>query len=121
MAPVFINEFLSRRQYYLEHLKKEAGLDIKGKSDEEILAMLQDYRISQYAKLTDEVYEEKGYDRNGIPLDETLVRLGFDGEDYFKIVRNARDRLENHHERNVIDLSIKELKRSRQQVEASGE
>jgi aldehyde:ferredoxin oxidoreductase len=121
MAPVFINEFLSRRQYYLEHLKKEAGLDIEGKSDEEMLTMLQDYRISQYAKLTDEVYEEKGYDRNGIPLDETLVRLGFDGEDYFKIVRNARDRLENHPEMNVVDLSIKELKRSRQQVEASGE
>lgn len=121
MAPVFINEFLSRRQYYLEHLKKEAGLDIEGKSDEEMLAMLQDYRISQYAKLTDEVYEEKGYDRNGIPLDETLVRLGFDEEDYFKIVRNARDRLENHPEMNVVDLSIKELKRSRPQVEASGE
>jgi len=62
-------------------------------TDEEMLNALQKYRNDQYEKLTDVVYGEKGYDRNGIPLDETLVRLGFSEEAYFNIVRTARERI----------------------------
>ncbi|MDY6862234.1 MAG: aldehyde ferredoxin oxidoreductase C-terminal domain-containing protein [Thermodesulfobacteriota bacterium] len=92
MAPVFINEFNSRREYYKKCLIENAGVDIEGKSDEEMLTILQKYRASQYEKLTDEVYREKGYDRNGIPLDETLLNLGLDKDEYFEILRSARDR-----------------------------
>ena len=60
---------------------------------EQMLKTLQDYRIAQYEKLTDAVYKEKGYDPNGIPLDETLKHLGFDKEEYFEIVRAARVRV----------------------------
>jgi len=94
MAPVFINEYLSRKEYYMSRLKDEAGFDIDGKSDEELLAMLHEYRKSQYDKLTDVVYEEKGYDKNGIPRDETLKRLGLVQEDYLEILRTARTRVE---------------------------
>jgi len=93
-APVFLNEFQSRRVYYQDYLREEAGVDTSGMSDEEMLKTIQEYRIKQYEKLTDSVYREKGYDRAGIPLDETLVRLGFDTDDYFEIVRSARARVE---------------------------
>jgi aldehyde:ferredoxin oxidoreductase len=91
MCPVYLNEYLSRKEFYEERLK-EIGADIEGKSDEERLAILQENRRSLYEKLTDVVYEEKGYDRNGIPTDATLRRLGLDKPDYFDIVERARVR-----------------------------
>jgi len=60
-----------------------------------MLSTLQHYRCAQYEILTDSVYREKGYDRNSVPTDETLHRLGFKNEDYFDIVRSARARAEN--------------------------
>ncbi|MFC1858423.1 aldehyde ferredoxin oxidoreductase C-terminal domain-containing protein [Thermodesulfobacteriota bacterium] len=93
MSPVFMEEFLSRKDYYEQYLEKEAGIDISGMSDQQMLDVLQGFRIEQYEKLADEVYNEKGYDRNGIPLDETLTRLGFAQDEYFDIVRSARARV----------------------------
>lgn len=95
MAPVFMNEYVSRKEYFEKYLRDEARVPIDGRSDEELLKILQDYRLCQYEKLTDEVYEEKGYDRNGIPLDETLQRLGLDKAEYLEIVRTARARVED--------------------------
>lgn len=93
MAPVFLNEFESRRDYYRDYLRDEVGIDLNGKSDEELLKVLHDYRRSQYEKLTDEVYEEKGFDSQGIPTDETLKRLGLDEKHYCDIVAHARERV----------------------------
>jgi len=90
MAPVFMNEFESRKDYYCKYLKNETSNNIENKSDDELLKMLQDYRIKQYDKLTDEVYREKGFDMNGIPTDETMIRLGFDSDEYMEIARSAR-------------------------------
>jgi len=95
MAPVFLNEFKSREEYYRNYLKDVTGVDIATKTDEELLSILQNYRISQYEKLTDAVYEEKGYDKNSIPLDTTMERLGFNQDEYFEIARTARRRVEN--------------------------
>ncbi|MFA6448785.1 MAG: aldehyde ferredoxin oxidoreductase C-terminal domain-containing protein [bacterium] len=92
MGPVYLNEYLSRKEYYDEYLAGTAGLDIAGKSDEEKLVLIQNYRREQYKKLADVVYEEKGYDPNGIPLDETLERLGLTEPGYKAIVRAARER-----------------------------
>jgi len=91
MAPVFMNEFLSRKDYYEQWLTGFAGLDIQGKTDEEKLAMLHDFRRSQYEKLCDEVYEEKGYDRDGIPLKSTLMRMGFHEPQELSIIDQARE------------------------------
>jgi len=93
MSPVFLNEFTSRRDYYREYLKNEVGISLDGKSDEQLLCELHDYRRGQYEKLADEVYEEKGYDSQGIPTDETLARLGLDGNDHRAIVKAARERV----------------------------
>ncbi|MFC1814798.1 aldehyde ferredoxin oxidoreductase C-terminal domain-containing protein [Thermodesulfobacteriota bacterium] len=94
-APVFMSEFMSRKLYYQKYLSDVVGIEVSGMGDEAMLAALQKYRIEQYEKLTDVVYKEKGYDRNGIPLDQTLKRLGFNGDEYFEIVRTARARVEN--------------------------
>jgi aldehyde:ferredoxin oxidoreductase len=58
-----------------------------------MLVMLQDYRKKQYDQLTDAVYLEKGFDKNGIPTDETLKRLGFTDPYYSEIVKKARARI----------------------------
>lgn len=92
MCPVYPNEFEQRREYYLSCLRDSAGLDINGKSDTELLAVLQEYRRNQYETLTDAVYKAKGYDEHGIPTDETLRRLGMDDDAYMKITRDARSR-----------------------------
>ena len=56
--------------------------------------MLQEHRLSQYERLTDVVYEEKGYDMNSIPLEDTLHRLGMAAPEYLSIVQEARQRNE---------------------------
>jgi len=94
MAPVFLNEFLVRKDYYEDRMTEFAGLDIEGRSDEEKLSMLQAFRRAQYEKLCDTVYEEKGYDRDGIPRKSTLLRLGFHEPEYMAIVDEARRRVQ---------------------------
>ncbi|MBW1984437.1 MAG: aldehyde:ferredoxin oxidoreductase [Deltaproteobacteria bacterium] len=94
MAPVFMNEFMSRREYYIQYIHDVIGVSTDNKNDEEMLTLLQNFRVQQYEKLADAVYKEKGYNPYGIPFDETLERLGFDNEDYFDIVKSARERVE---------------------------
>jgi aldehyde:ferredoxin oxidoreductase len=93
MAPVFMNEYLSRKDYYESYLRDMAKINPDGRSDEEKMALLQDFRRKQYETLTDVVYKEKGYDRNGIPTDETMKRLGFDNPEFMAIVRDGRKRV----------------------------
>ena len=93
MAPVFMNEYESRKEYYEEYLTDTAGLDISSKSDKERLKMLQAFRRKEYEKLADEVYDEKGYDWHGIPLNETLKRLSLDHAENLEIVNTARKRV----------------------------
>ncbi len=90
MAPVFIDEFSSRREYYVNYLRENTAIHINGQDDAELLRNLQDHRRQQYEILTDTVYAEKGFDMNGVPLDETLERLGFDEPEYREIVSRAR-------------------------------
>ncbi len=92
MAPVFTDEFSSRREYYVNYLKENTEIKINGQDDAELLKDLQDHRRRQYEILTDTVYAEKGFDLNGIPLDETLERLGFTDPEYLEIVAQARQR-----------------------------
>jgi aldehyde:ferredoxin oxidoreductase len=94
-VPVFMNEFISRKPYYQKYLSDVVGSKVTSMDDKAMLAALQKYRIEQYEKLTDAVYKEKGYDRNGIPLDETLRRLGLNDGEYFEIVHSARARVES--------------------------
>ncbi|MCD6585020.1 MAG: aldehyde:ferredoxin oxidoreductase [Desulfobacteraceae bacterium] len=93
MAPVFMDEFNDRKDYYKKYLTETVGLDVTSMSDESLLESLQDYRRDQYETLMDTVYTAKGYDENSIPTDETLHRLGFEDEEFFQIVKAARQRV----------------------------
>lgn len=93
MAPVFMNEYESRKSYYEKYLTDTAGIDISSKTDDERLEMLQAFRQKEYEKLADEVYNEKGYDWHGIPHDETLKRLRLDQAENLEIVSAARKRI----------------------------
>jgi len=95
MAPVFLDEFNNRKEYYKTYLTDVVGIDVASKPDAALLKALQDYRRNQYELLADAVYDEKGYDKNSIPTDETLKRLGFVRDEYFQIVHDARQRLAN--------------------------
>ena len=89
MAPAFMHEYLSRKDYYEAYLRDTAKINLDGTSNEERMALLQDFRRKQYETLTDVVYKEKGYDKNGIPTDETMKRLGFDQPEFMAIVQSA--------------------------------
>ncbi len=93
MAPVFADEFASRRDYYVNDLKDNTDIKINGQDDAELLSELQNHRRRQYEILTDTVYQEKGFDAHGIPRDETLQRLGFNEPEYREIVEQARLRI----------------------------
>jgi aldehyde:ferredoxin oxidoreductase len=93
MAPVYMNEFLSRKEYYEKYLAESASMEIRDKSDEEKLELLHTYRQLQYEKLCDAVYDAKGWDQDGIPRKSTLMRLGFHDPKYLSIVDEARDRV----------------------------
>jgi len=95
MAPVFMDEFNDRKDYYIDYLINTVNIDTKGKTDEDLLKILHEYRKNQYEKLTDSVYEEKGYDLNSIPLDETMKKLNMYKSEYLSIVKEARSRIAN--------------------------
>jgi aldehyde:ferredoxin oxidoreductase len=90
MAPVHLNEFESRRNYYLKYIQEVVGVITEGKSDAQLLEILQSFRKTQYDQLMNAVYTAKGYDHNGVPTEETLHRLGFNREDYLDIVQKAK-------------------------------
>jgi aldehyde:ferredoxin oxidoreductase len=98
MAPVYMNEFLSRKDYYEKYLMESASMEIQGMTDEEKLEMLHDYRRLQYEKLCDAVYEAKGWDPDGIPRKSTLMRLGFHDPRYLAIIDEARERVQRRAE-----------------------
>ena len=77
-GPAYENEYESRAEHYDQCLREKAGIDPDGKTTSEKLRLLQDYRKAQYEKMTDVVYEEKGFDHNGVPVLEELQKFGLD-------------------------------------------
>jgi aldehyde:ferredoxin oxidoreductase len=88
-GPVTVEEYESRQERYDTQLKELAGYDPKGKTTEEKVAALRKYREDQYEKLTDAVYERRGWTKEGIPTMETLKRLKIDFPDVVEVVKNA--------------------------------
>ncbi len=86
MGPVFENEYDSRSAHYDEYLSEAVGIDPAGLETSEKIRHLQQYRQAQYERMTDVVYDEKGYDRNGVPTLAALRRFGFDTPDMIAIV-----------------------------------
>ncbi|MTI81095.1 MAG: aldehyde:ferredoxin oxidoreductase [Firmicutes bacterium] len=78
MGPVTLAEYQSLQEQYDAQLKELLGVEPEGKSSEEKMKLLRQYREGQYHKITDAVYERRGWTRNGIPTLETLKKFGMD-------------------------------------------
>jgi aldehyde:ferredoxin oxidoreductase len=80
LGPVTEMEYMSRRDRYDKQLIEILGIPKEKLSKMIIrdkLAILKEYRIDQYQKLTDAVYHRRGWTQNGIPTPEKMKSLGF--------------------------------------------
>ena len=89
VGPVTEQEYESRQQRYDEQLREIVGFDPAGRTTEEKMAALRKYREEQYQKLTDAVYERRGWTSGGIPRLETLKRLRIDFPEVVEVVQKA--------------------------------
>ena len=78
MGPVTIEEYNSRSERYDKQLKEIVKVDITGKSIEEKIALMRDYRYAQYNKVTDAAFEKRGWTKAGVPKISRLKELGID-------------------------------------------
>jgi aldehyde:ferredoxin oxidoreductase len=76
MSPVYLNEYLSRAEYYAEWLKERLGDANLPESAEQRMGLLIEKRIEAYQELCDIVYKKKGYTSDGILKRETVVKFG---------------------------------------------
>ena len=86
MGPATRAEYESRVERYDGQLRELAGYDPEGKSTEEKMAALRQYKESQYDLLVDAVYKRRGWSSNGIPTLETVKRLGIDFPDVVALI-----------------------------------
>lgn len=87
VGPVTVEEYESRQERYDGQLKDILNIDPDGKSTEEKMRLLREYREEQYQKLCDAVYKRRGWNENGIPTVDTLKRLGIDFPDVVELVQ----------------------------------
>ena len=78
MGPVTEQEYKSREKLYDGILEEEVEYIVEGKSVQEKIKALREYREKQYQLLCDAVYKRKGWDENGVPTLETIKRLKID-------------------------------------------
>jgi aldehyde:ferredoxin oxidoreductase len=76
MAPVYLDEYESRAEYYDNLLKEQSGDDEIPAMPEERHKLLIEKRIEVYEKLCNLVYEEKGFTSDGVPRREKVKSLG---------------------------------------------
>lgn len=86
-GPVTVEEYESRAERYDGQLKDTIGVDPAGKSTEEKMAILREYREGQYEKLLDAVYERRGWTNNGVPKIEYLKELGMDLPELIEVIK----------------------------------
>lgn len=76
MGPVYANEYESRAEYYDEWLREQPGNEPVPDDPGERHKLLMKKRLEAYERLSDVVYEEKGFSRDGIPFPETVEKFG---------------------------------------------
>jgi aldehyde:ferredoxin oxidoreductase len=76
MGPAFFNEYEARAEYYDAWLKSQNDGHAIPDNPRARHRLIIDIRQKSYERLCDAVYREKGYTPDGIPLAETLEKLG---------------------------------------------
>lgn len=87
VGPVTEEEYLSRHERYDKQMKEFIGVDPAGKTVEEKIAIVRKYRLEQYEKLMDAVYQRRGWNKNGVPTIEHLKKIGMDLPELIEIVK----------------------------------
>jgi len=90
VGPVTVEEYNSRAERYDKQLKELVGFDPAGKSVEEKMASLREFRMAQYNKAVDAAYQRRGWDRNGVPTPERLKELGIDLPQVMALLRSRQ-------------------------------
>jgi len=86
VGPVTVEEYESRADRYDEQLARQLGIVPAGKSTEEKMAILREYRMKQYELCVDAVYRRRGWTGNGVPTVERLKELGIDLPELVEII-----------------------------------
>ncbi len=89
MGPVTAAEYESRAERYDKQLKEIVGYDPEGKSTEEKLKVLREYREKQYENVLEVAYERRGWSKTGIPTPERLKELGIDLPELLEAIKDA--------------------------------
>lgn len=89
-GPVTVEEYESRADRYDKQLKELVGFDPAGKSTEEKMKVLRQYREDRYEKLLDAVYFRRGWTKNGVPKIEHLKKLGMDLPELIDVVKDLQ-------------------------------
>jgi aldehyde:ferredoxin oxidoreductase len=87
MGPVTVEEYESRQERYDSQLKELISWDPSGKTTEEKIKVLRQYREDQYQKLTDAVYSRRGWTEDGVPTVEKLKEIGMDLPEVLEVVK----------------------------------
>ena len=87
VGPVTNEEYLSRVDLYDSQIKEKFGIDPLQKTVEEKISILREYRIKEYERLVDAVYERRGWTPNGIVKLEKLISMGMDLPELVRTVR----------------------------------
>jgi aldehyde:ferredoxin oxidoreductase len=75
MGPAYLNEYETRADYYDTWLKEQIGEARFPDDKEERHKRIIELRQKAYQNLCDAVYEEKGYNVDGVPLPETVEKF----------------------------------------------
>jgi aldehyde:ferredoxin oxidoreductase len=76
MGPAYLNEYETRADYYDTWLKEQIDEDRFPDDKEERHRLIMELRQKAYQNLCDAVYQEKGYNLDGVPLPETVEKFG---------------------------------------------
>jgi len=90
MGPVTKEEYESRQERYDKQLKELIGYDPEGKTTEEKMAVLREYREKQYEKLIDAVYKRRGWNSNGVPTLEHLKYLDMELPELIEVIKDLQ-------------------------------
>jgi aldehyde:ferredoxin oxidoreductase len=90
VGPVTKEEYESRAERYDKQLREKIGYNPEGKSTEEKMAALRQYREAEYEKLKDAVYARRGWTMNGIPTLQKVKALGINFPEVLDLLQKNR-------------------------------
>ena len=91
MGPVFWNEYEQYAERYDGEIAEADGEDtLAGMDNEAKLARIKELRKERFWKLADAVYEERGWDADGVPKPELLEKVGLNDDRFTQVADSAR-------------------------------